>query len=247
MVVSGEPREGKTISSANLAAAFAETGMTVAAVDCDFRCPNLNQYLQAPTHEPHGKRLPAVPGVTFVPTAPKDRRAHPADVIARQRTIIEYLRTRADVVVLDVAPLLITNDAAELFSLADVALIVVRAGQTRIHSAERVRDLLARHTVPVAGAVVVAADVEAMAYYDYYVMGRDAYLSSSTGFSPRSEAAPPAPRDTGPRKVPATPAVSTVVAAPPRAMSVKELLKTTAPTNGSNGNGAHGNGRGSHD
>ena len=136
-------------------------------------------------------------------------------------------------------------------AVAPVALQHVQElgpGVGHLDRAERVRDLLARHTVPVAGAVVVAADVQAMAYYDYYVMGRDSYLSHSTGLTPRSEPAPlPARRDTAPRNRAATPANSTIAPAPPRVMSVKELLKTTALSNGSNGNGANGHDRGSHD
>jgi Mrp family chromosome partitioning ATPase/capsular polysaccharide biosynthesis protein len=232
MVASGEPREGKTVSSANLAAAFAETGMTVAAVDCDFRCPNLAPYVEATGAD--GTTSPKIPGVTFVQAAPKDRRAHPAEAIARQREIIEFLRPRADVIVLDVAPLLITNDATELFAHADVAVLVVRAGQTRLGAAERVRELMARHDLPVAGAVVVAASVEAMAYYDYYTAGYGSYVSGTRA---------PAPTATPPG------AVTRIASAPsersaPSPSSVKALLptSTSASPNGANGNGSNGHG-----
>jgi hypothetical protein len=87
---------------------------------------------------------------------------------------------------------------------------------------------------------------------DYYVMGRESYLSHSTGFSPRAESArTPAPHDTIAREASDTRAV-TIASAPARVRSVKDLLETAAPSNGSNGNGANGNGangngRGSHD
>jgi hypothetical protein len=88
-----------------------------------------------------------------------------------------------------------------------------------------VRDLLARHDLPIAGAVVVAADVPAMAYYDYYVPGREGYVSQSPGRSAPSTPAPSTPPPAAP-------------VATPRAMSVKSLLPTSSGSaNGSNGNG----------
>ena len=43
MVTSASPREGKTNTSANLAAVFAEAGASVLIVNCDFRRPTIHQ------------------------------------------------------------------------------------------------------------------------------------------------------------------------------------------------------------
>ena len=94
---------------------------------------------------------------------------------------------------------------------------------------------MARHDLPVAGAVVVAASVEAMAYYDYYTAGGGAYVSNAPEPS-RPSPSPPAPAAPSEPPAPSEPAVPTT--------SVKALLRTSTlgSPSGSNGNGTNGHG-----
>ncbi len=45
MITSADAKEGKTITTANLAAVYAESGASVLALNCDFRRPMLHGYL----------------------------------------------------------------------------------------------------------------------------------------------------------------------------------------------------------
>ena len=154
LVTSATANEGKTTTAANLAAVFAEAGASVLAVNCDFRRPTLHRYLGAPD-EARRTLATAIPGVMLVSRVLTDPEANPAQIIAAQRKVIEAARGHFDVVLLDTAPLLATNDAIELMGAVDAALVVARPGVTTSHGAGRARELLERVHAPIVGAVLV--------------------------------------------------------------------------------------------
>jgi Mrp family chromosome partitioning ATPase/capsular polysaccharide biosynthesis protein len=167
LVTSATSNEGKTTTTANLAAVFAESGASVLAVNCDFRRPTLHRYLGAPD-DPRKVLKTTVPGVTLVSGVVTDATANPAQVIAAQREVIAAAKEHFDVVLLDTAPLTTTNDAIEIMSTADVVLLVARPDVTTSDAAERTRELLDRVHAPVAGVLLVAADSVAADTYYYY-------------------------------------------------------------------------------
>ena len=71
-----------------------------------------------------------------------DPDANPLDVVATQRKVIQAARGRYDIVLLDTAPFLTTNDASELLSETDQVVVVVRAGSTRTLAAHRTAEVL---------------------------------------------------------------------------------------------------------
>ncbi len=81
LVTSPGPGEGKTTTSANLAAAFADTGRRVLVVDADFRRPALGRYLTPVPNlvDPDGPATTRVDGVSFL-AAPRSRDT-PGDVV----------------------------------------------------------------------------------------------------------------------------------------------------------------------
>ncbi len=168
LVTSPGPAEGKTTTTANLAAVLAETGRKVLVVNCDFRRPRVHTYLDS-TDEPrrvHTTNVPGVDLVTQVVDAPDD--ANPADVVRTQRQVIRNARTMYDVVLLDTAPVLSTSDAAEVLSCADQVVIVSRAGRTTKESADRAAELLERRNAPVVGVVLVGNAEGPSGRYYYY-------------------------------------------------------------------------------
>jgi Mrp family chromosome partitioning ATPase len=70
-----------------------------------------------------------------------------ADVVRRARDL-------ADVVLIDVAPVLSASDALDLVSSVDAALLVVRSGRTTREQLRHVTEVLARTRVPVVGSVL---------------------------------------------------------------------------------------------
>ncbi len=168
MVTSPGPSEGKTTTAANIAAILAETGRSVLVVNCDFRRARIHMHLGA-TNESRqvvDTRVPGVKLVTQVLDNPHE--ANPAQVLQAQRQVIRNARTMFDIVLLDTAPLLTTNDATEVLSVADQVLIVVKTGKTHKEAADRAAELLERRNGPVLGVILVGAtDVPTSRYYYY--------------------------------------------------------------------------------
>ena len=197
MVTSGNPAEGKTTTVANLAAVLAEGGFSVLVINCDFRRPQVHKYLLAsanegndgPVEAPGSTRIgpmmitdtdiPEVKLITGV--GEEDPNANPLDVVAMQRSIIQDTRSRFDVILLDTAPFLTTNDASELLSETDQVLLVVRSGRTRVEATQRTMEVLGRFDAPVIGVVMNDSnDAPAAEYYYAYAKPKPSRRRRST-------------------------------------------------------------------
>ncbi len=178
LVTSAGPSEGKTTTVANLATVMAEGDRRVLAINCDFRRPRLHRYLGGPAH-PQRLNVTEVPGVQLVTQVTEnDGDASPSDVVAAQRRLVSRARERFDVILLDTAPILTTNDAAELLDVTDHVVLVVSAGVTKADTAARASELLERRgRAPLGVALVGARDVPNAS--DYYYDDDDPYLEPS--------------------------------------------------------------------
>ncbi len=218
MVTSADPGEGKTVTVSNLAEVFAEGGLNVLVVNCDFRRPRVHKYLlddedqPAPVDVtlPRPTKIPRVSLVTGFGEGSSD--TNPLEVVAQQQRVIDAQRGNFDVILLDTAPFLATNDASELLPRTDLVLVVVRSGKTTAESAHRTAEVLARFSAPVLGVVFNASDETRGAQYYYYGYGeepgdqRDATQSAPANGSVvngaespgRPSSAPPPPSDPPP-------------------------------------------------
>jgi capsular exopolysaccharide synthesis family protein len=178
LVTSPAPGEGKTTTVANLAAAFAETGRSVLVLSCDFRRPEIHRYFgaaQTPglstvlnqTLELHTViRGTTVPGVSIAADGGGLRRL--GDLAAEGHELIATARGLADIVLVDTAPVLATNDASELIHAVDAVVVVCRNGGTTTDSARRARVLLERLGTPVVGVALVGVAESESSYASYY-------------------------------------------------------------------------------
>lgn len=179
LITSPSPEDGKTTTVVNLAAVLAETGMSVLVVNCDFRRPRIHRFLRSDSaaviHDTDDLQFvqTGIPGVRMVTNVKVGPETNPADVIARQRDVIQAAQGRFDVILLDTAPFLTTNDAAELLPEADMVLVVAQVGKTRRDAAKRTAELLGRLGANVAGVVLTNSPYAAQSDYYYY------YLSDS--------------------------------------------------------------------
>ena len=169
MITSANAAEGKTSTAANLAAVLAEGGYSVLAVNCDFRRPQLVHYLQG-AQEPRKVSETEIPGVMMINhVTAKGPEALPSDVVQAQRQIIERARGRFDVILLDTAPLLATNDANELLPATDLVLVVAHVGRSTKEAGEATHELLLRRAAPVVGVVLLGVrDTTSAKSYYYY-------------------------------------------------------------------------------
>lgn len=151
LLTSPTAKDGKTTSTVNLAAGFAQQGLSVLVIDGDLRrgilhkvfglrkVPGLSNLLV--------ERLPlanVIQRVTMEGAPPIDVIAagryppNPAEVLgsAAMRTLLGQLRDRYDIVVIDSPPLAVVTDAAVLAPAVDAVLLVARAGVTETPALE---------------------------------------------------------------------------------------------------------------
>jgi Mrp family chromosome partitioning ATPase len=171
MVASAAPSEGKSTTTANLAAVFAESGASVLVVNCDFRRPSIHRYFDV-EDEPRRVHETKIPGVKIVTNVLSDPAANPSQVVAAQRQVVAAARGRFDVILLDTAPLLTANDAVEMVGSADIVVLVARSEETTHENARRGSELLQRLDAPLAGVVLTAVKGATNDYYYYYQPGR---------------------------------------------------------------------------
>ena len=181
LVTSPGPAEGKSISVVNLAAAFAETGVSVIVVDADFRRPTQTRYFDRPrnpnmgdldlTCEPDDLEAilqdTEVPGVRLAASAPS--KSDPGHAIAVAKATIAAATQLADIVIVDSPPILLANDAADLALGVDASILLARSGWTRRSGIVSAAELMRRLEATVIGVVIVGAEHGVRAgYYGYY-------------------------------------------------------------------------------
>ena len=155
MVTSANPREGKSTTVANLAVALAQAGRRVVLCDLDARRPALDRLFQLPA-QPGLTDLvidnaDLEDALTVVPIPPKpywgrdgsrngrgrgvlevlplgQPPADPSEFTGSERVaeILESLRGRADVVLIDTPAILSVGDAMTIAGIADAVIVVVR-------------------------------------------------------------------------------------------------------------------------
>ena len=159
---------------ANLATVFAEADYSVLVINCDFRRPRLHRYLGG-SDEARKVVQSDIPGVRMVNNVLSSSNSNPAEVTAAQRRVIEAARGIFDIILLDTAPLLSTNDASELVGVSDVVVLVARSGRTTKPAAARATEVLQRLEATVAGVALLGARYVPSAQYYYYATeeGRD--------------------------------------------------------------------------
>ena len=95
----------------------------------------------------------SVPGLHLVPAGKLGHQ--PGAQLDAELRLLEEARSLADVVIIDTAPLLAASVTRELVTMADVVVLVSRAGRTTSPAAERTAELLERLGAPTLGVALV--------------------------------------------------------------------------------------------
>jgi len=166
VVTSSVAGEGKTVTSINLAFAFAEDNLSVLLIDADLRRPMVASYLniegavgltsvlvsKARLNDVVQHLGPGRVDVLPVGTIPPN----PVELI-RSNAMLRLLATAAqkyDIVIIDSAPLLPVIDTTMLSTLATGTLVVAGAGRIKIQPLSTAMDNLARANATVLGVVL---------------------------------------------------------------------------------------------
>ena len=197
-VTSALPKEGKSSTAMNLATALAESGQQVCLIEADLRKPSIATALGLVgdvglTSVLIGKSsLDSVlqnAGMNLAVVTSGPVPPNPSELISSEafhRTLQEAAG-RADVVIVDTAPLLPVADGAQIAAMADATLLVVRAGKTTRDQIRQAVDSLGRVDVVPVGAVLSMAQRRRGSDYPYYYAEyRPRPNSNSTGGAPDS-------------------------------------------------------------
>jgi capsular exopolysaccharide synthesis family protein len=142
VVTSSTASEGKTTTATNLAIMFAESNMRVLLIEADMRRPRVMDYLGMEravglTNVLAGRvdvddvlqkwgddDLWVLPSGSIPP--------NPSELLGSQNMVdlVDELRSRFDMIIIDTPPLLPVTDAAVASALADGVVLVVRYGKT---------------------------------------------------------------------------------------------------------------------
>ena len=167
LVTSSLPGEGKTVTAANLAIAFALEGRRVLLIDADLRRPGLHTLFDVPNTKglttmlrgdevnldavAHTNEQERLRILTSGPLPP-----NPAEMLGSQRmlTFLQQLQGSQDVLVIDSPPLRVVTDAAILSAFVDGTLLVIDASKSRRSAVRLGREALTRVNAQVLGVVL---------------------------------------------------------------------------------------------
>jgi polysaccharide biosynthesis transport protein len=180
LVSSAFPEEGKTTTSINCAAAFAQQGLRVLLVEADLRRPKLcnqlnltsttglSSLISGETSSGLPLKMPGLPSLSIIPAGP--RSGYPAELLGsrKAKALITQWRSEYDYVFIDSPPVLSVTDGAVLAPFCDGVIIVVRSGITTKKSLTRAMELFRRTQTRIVGTVLNAFDVDSADYHHYF-------------------------------------------------------------------------------
>jgi succinoglycan biosynthesis transport protein ExoP len=180
LVTSPGTTEGKSITTANLGVAMAQSGLNVVIVDADLRRPRqhrmfdlkreggLTQSLLEGRVDGHLRSTAYVEGLKVIPSG--ELPPNPAELLGSQRMhdFLADLAQQADIVLIDSPPVLPVTDPTVLAQAVDGVLLVVQAGSTRRAAAQRAVEALRQTGANVIGVVINAVPQKFGGYYHYY-------------------------------------------------------------------------------
>jgi len=184
LIASAAPGEGKSTLAANLAVSLAQSGKKVVLVNCDFRRPTTDQFLDVSNMIGLSDVLMGAHSLKSVLQRPRGEEVlvltsgkmppNPSELLGSQKMadLLTSLGEWADWIILDSPPLLAVADGTSLARWADAVLMVVRVATTSREVAKRGRDMLDMVGAHVAGVVVWGlgenSSPDGYGYYDGY-------------------------------------------------------------------------------
>lgn len=177
-VTSSLPGEGKTTTTFSLARTLATSGAKVVVVDCDLRQGAISQFLKEPASI---GLLEVLNGVAPLEQAvindesgahilPLAKSAYtPRDVLgsSAMHKLLQDLRDRYEIVLLDTAPLLAIADTRILAPHADAVVMLVRWKRTPVKAVQSALALLQGTRAFIAGVALTQMDLKAQSRYGY--------------------------------------------------------------------------------
>ena len=182
LVTSGQPGDGKTTTSFNIALALTQLKAEVLIVDCDMRRPKLQKLFNLTNCEglstfltsggeldkfikqtpvPHLSILPC----GFIPP-------NPSELIGSEnmKNLLRSLEERFDYIILDSSPLMTVADPIILSTMVDGVILIVKSGQSKIELVDHACLQLSAVGAKILGITLNNLNIrkEGYDYYRYY-------------------------------------------------------------------------------
>jgi len=156
LIGSAVPSEGKSVTAASLAVAYASTGMRTLLVDCDLRKPSQNKLFEqsgfSNLREPlkyglnaliRNNAKPIYQTFEKIPNLStlfaEEGTFDPGKSFGNKRfaMLVKNFKSNFDIILLDTPPILLVGDAIDLADYSDINIMVVKAGSTRVAQLSR--------------------------------------------------------------------------------------------------------------
>lgn len=179
LITSSEKEEGKSTVSGNLALSFAQNNKKIILVDCDLRRPSIHKKFKISnliglsevligkisleeTIQRYNDNLDILSSGKIPP--------NPSEMLSSNamNNLIETLKEKYDIVILDSAPLQAVTDAQILATKVDGTILVVRAERTKKESIIECKNRLDKVGANIIGTVLNAVENNRGKYYYYW-------------------------------------------------------------------------------
>lgn len=205
LITSAHPNAGKSVTAVNLALVLAQSGKNVVLVDTDLRRSRLHHIFGIARRPGLSEALTAdiavesllmqvnanapapIPNLRVLVSGSKA--PNPAELLGSQRmaTLIETLKSNADVVVFDSPPLMAVADAQVISQTVDGTLLVVNSQKTSGGDLQHAIEMLEQVQAPLLGIVLNRYSRTGKGYhyytYNYYT---DEDAEEHSGGNPRN-------------------------------------------------------------
>ncbi len=182
LVTSAGPREGKTVTAANIAVTMAQSDNKVIILDCDMRRPKihklfgisrehgLSNFLASSSDVEGATVSTGIPNLDVMPCGPIPPNASEILGSKRMVTLLNTLRKRYTRIIIDSPPSTAVTDAVVLSKSVDGVILVIRAGETIRQMAKNGVVQFEAVGAPILGAILNAVDLgrDSYYYYQYY-------------------------------------------------------------------------------
>lgn len=179
VITSAEMAEGKSTVAGNIALSFAQDEKKVILLDCDLRKPSVHKNFKVSNvvgvsevllgkvtlEEAIQKRNDNFYFLTSGKIPP-----NPSEMLgsSAMEKLLEELKNKFDLIVLDTAPLQAVTDAQILSTKVDGTILVTRAEKTKRESVIEAKNLLDKVGANIIGSVLHAVGNTRGKYYYYY-------------------------------------------------------------------------------
>lgn len=179
VITSADPSEGKSTVAGNLALSFAQNEKRVILVDCDLRKPSVHKNFKLSNLKGLSEVLIGKEKLDDAIQNYNDKLEiltsgkvppNPSEMLSSKAMsdLLELLKNRYDIIILDSTPLQAVTDAQILSTKVDGTILVVRAEKTKIDATIEAKNLLDKVGANIIGTVLHAVPNNRSKYYYYY-------------------------------------------------------------------------------